>query len=54
MLGIVNNRDAVSRLDYDEKGVVKTDTLGGIQKMLCVNEYGLNNLILSSQLGSFN
>ena len=34
MLRIVNNRDAVSRLDYDEKGIVKSDTLGGLQKML--------------------
>jgi len=32
VLGIVNNRDAMSRLDDDEKDVVNTDTLGGTQK----------------------
>lgn len=29
-LGIANNRDAVARLDEDEKGVALTDTLGGM------------------------
>ena len=48
-LDIKNNRDALSRLDEDEKGVVSTDTLGGIQDMLAVNEYGLYSLVLSSR-----
>lgn len=32
-LGIKNSRDAVDRLDDDEKGVVQTDTLGGPQSV---------------------
>lgn len=48
-LDIKNNRDALSRLDEDEKGVVSTDTLGGNQDMLAVNEYGLYSLVLSSR-----
>jgi anti-repressor protein len=49
VLDIKNSRDALSRLDEDEKGVVLTDTPGGKQQMLCVNEYGLYNLVLSSR-----
>ncbi|MEK4607628.1 BRO-N domain-containing protein [Geobacillus sp. FSL W8-1251] len=41
VLDIKNSRDALGRLDEDEKGVVLTDTLGGKQQMLCVNEAGL-------------
>lgn len=48
-LGISNSRDAVSRLDYDEKDVVSTDTLGGKQNMTAVNEYGLYSLVLGSR-----
>ena len=48
-LEIKNSRDALSRLDEDEKGVALTDTLGGSQKINIVNEYGLYNLILSSR-----
>lgn len=48
-LDIKNPRDAVNRLDDDEKGVVLTDTLGGQQKLNVVNEYGLYNLVLSSR-----
>ena len=33
-LDLANSRDAVSRLDDDEKGVGKVDTLGGSQKNL--------------------
>ena len=40
-LGIKNSRDAVRRLDEDEKGVGITDTLGGEQKRTVVNESGL-------------
>lgn len=55
-LDIINYRDAVARLDDDEKGKIfipsmgvgLTDTHGG-QEMLIVNEFGLYNLILSSR-----
>lgn len=45
-LAIKNHRDSVDRLDDDEKGVASTDTLGGQQEMLIVNESGLNAIIL--------
>ena len=48
-LSIGNYRDAVSRLDDDERGSVEVDTLGGKQGMTAVNEYGLYNLVLSSR-----
>jgi prophage antirepressor-like protein len=37
-------RGAVSELDTDEKDVVITDTLGGLQKTIIVSEPGLYNL----------
>src|SRR5690606_3965390 len=49
ILEIKNSRDAVSRLDDDEKGVVLTDTPGGRQKLQAVNEFGLYNLVLTSR-----
>lgn len=49
VLQINNHRDALNRLDEDEKGVVSTDTLGGTQNMTVVNESGLYSLILSSR-----
>lgn len=49
ILDIKNSRDALSRLDQDEKGVVLTDTPGGKQKMQAVNEFGLYSLVLSSR-----
>lgn len=49
ILGIVNSRDALSRLEDDEKGVGITDTLGGKQEMNIVNESGLYNLIFQSR-----
>ena len=48
-LEIKNSRDALSRLDDDEKGVVLTDTLGGKQEMTTINEYGLYSLVLGSR-----
>lgn len=48
-LEIKNSRDALGRLDDDEKGVVSTDTLGGIQEMSTVNEPGLYSLVLGSR-----
>ncbi|OME31782.1 BRO family protein [Paenibacillus sp. FSL E2-0274] len=49
VLGIANNRDALGRLDDDEKGVASTDTLGGVQSLQTVNESGLYSLILGSR-----
>ena len=48
-LEIKNSRDALARLDDDEKGVVLTDTPGGEQQMQAVNEAGLYVLVLSSR-----
>lgn len=48
-LDIANNRDAMGRLDDDEKGVVSTDTPGGVQQMACVTEAGLYSLVLGSR-----
>ena len=48
-LGIKNNRQALSRLDEDEKGVFSNDTLRGKQKLAHVNEFGLYNLIFESR-----
>ncbi len=48
-LDIINNRDAMSRLDEDEKGVASTDTPGGMQEMTVVNEPGLYALVLGSR-----
>lgn len=48
-LAISKHRDAISRLDTDERGSLKVDTLGGKQEMATVNEYGLYNLVLSSR-----
>ena len=48
-LEISNSRDAVARLDDDEKGVGSTDTLGGRQGMQIINEPGLYTLVLGSR-----
>lgn len=48
-LEIKNSRDALSRLDDDEKGVALTDTLGGKQTVATINEPGLYTLVLSSR-----
>lgn len=45
-----NSRVALSRLDDDEKGVSKVYTPGGQQNMNIVNEFGLYNLVLTSNL----
>lgn len=37
-INISNYRDAIERLDEDEKGVALTDTLGGKQEMAVVSE----------------
>lgn len=48
-LGIKNSRDALSKLDPDEKGVAITDTLRGVQSFATVNEAGLYELIFRSR-----
>ncbi len=47
-IGIKNHRDAVAKLDEDEKGVAITDTPGGPQELLIVSESGLYALVLRS------
>lgn len=49
VLDISNSRDAVSRLDDDEKDVASTDTLGGIQSMGIINESGVYSLVFTSR-----
>lgn len=49
-LGISNHKDAVARLDNDEKsGVVLTDPHGRMQTTNCINEPGLYTLVLGSR-----
>ena len=48
-LELGNNRQAITRLDDDEKGVISTDTPGGSQEMAIVNEPGLYSLVLGSR-----
>lgn len=49
ILDISKDRDAISRLDEDERGSVLLDTPGGKQNVNAVNEPGLYSLILSSR-----
>lgn len=48
-LDLANPRQAASRLDDDEKGVISMDTLGGAQLATIINESGLYSLILTSR-----
>ena len=48
ILGISKYRDTCSRLDDDERGLVKLDTPGGIQKVLVISESGLYHIIARS------
>lgn len=48
-LDVGNSRQALTRLDEDEKGVISTDTLGGRQEMSIINEPGLYSLVLGSR-----
>nr|DAV17035.1 MAG TPA: repressor domain protein [Caudoviricetes sp.] len=51
VLGYSNPRDAINkRVDDEDKGVAKCDTLGGIQDLTIINESGLYSLVLSSKL----
>ncbi len=45
-IGIANHRDAVRKLDDDEKGVGLADTHGGEQESIIISESGLYTLIL--------
>lgn len=50
-LGYKNVSDALKkRVDAEDKGIAKCDTLGGTQEMTIINESGLYSLILSSKL----
>lgn len=49
VLGIANSRDALGRLDDDEKGVATADTLGGPQQVAVVNEPGVYGLTWTSR-----
>lgn len=49
VLEISKHRDAVARLDDDERGSVLVDTPGGKQEMTAVNEYGIYSLIMTSR-----
>jgi prophage antirepressor-like protein len=48
-LEISNSRQAIKKLDDDEKGVISSDTLGGEQHIAAVNESGLYELIFRSR-----
>lgn len=48
VLGIGNSSDVSRRLDDDEKGVDKIDTLGGSQEVTVISESGLYAVILRS------
>ena len=48
-LGLDNNRQAMTRLDDDEKGVISNDTPGGKQGVTVINESGLYSLIMGSR-----
>jgi anti-repressor protein len=49
VLGIINSRDVVARLDDDEKGVDNIDTIGGLQKLTIISESGLYKVIMLSR-----
>ena len=48
-LTISNSRDAMNRLEEDERGVSVVPTPSGSQSMNMVNESGLYNLIFQSR-----
>ncbi|MBR1734893.1 MAG: phage antirepressor [Alphaproteobacteria bacterium] len=48
ILGITNHKDVILKLESDEKGVEKIDSLGGAQKTTIINESGLYKVILRS------
>ena len=48
-LEINNPRQAVTRLDDDEKGVISSDTPGGRQEIVTISESGLYALVMTSR-----
>lgn len=48
-LGIKNWSAAVERLREDQKGLVRTGTLGGMQEMIRISESGRNKLLFRSR-----
>ena len=48
-LELSNSREAVSKLDNDEKDVISNDTLGGRQNVTIVNESGMYALVFKSR-----
>lgn len=48
-LSISNSRDAVAKLDTDERGVALTDTPGGEQQVSIVSEPGFYRLVMKSR-----
>lgn len=48
ILGISKYRDAILRLDEDERGSVRVDTLGGAQEMGAITESGFYTLVMRS------
>lgn len=51
-LGLANSRDALARLDADEKGVANADTPGGTQQVVMVSEPGVYRLVFTSRVES--
>lgn len=51
-LALANSRDALARLDDDEKGVANADTPGGSQRMTIVSEPGVYRLVFTSRTES--
>ena len=57
VLNIVNHKDALGRLDDDEKGVANTDPLsksergGGAQETIIISEPGVYRLVFTSRKG---
>ena len=49
VLNIGNPRQALARLDEDERGVSLNDTLGGVQEMNIISESGMYALVLGSR-----
>ena len=49
VLEVGNSRQALARLDDDEKGVISNDTPGGRQQLAAVNEAGMYTLVLTSR-----
>lgn len=52
ILGYAKPRDALARLEPEQRGSTALDTLGGQQQFVTVNEDGLNDLILDSHKAS--